>query len=115
MRLITIFELATRSDQELQVIYRDVLNELARSKAGSTERHHALASLYVKYSARYALKTISALILRLIFHGDLVCLPAGLRVNSCFRNRYYDGPVAFQQAHNSLNNLQRVTIPCRLS
>ncbi|MBL4712290.1 MAG: hypothetical protein JKX75_07305 [Gammaproteobacteria bacterium] len=45
MKLHTIFELATRSDTELHVIYRDVFNELARSEESSADRRNALASL----------------------------------------------------------------------
>tara|TARA_B100001540_G_scaffold317764_1_gene352708 strand:- start:8702 stop:8905 length:204 start_codon:yes stop_codon:yes gene_type:complete len=45
MRLLTIFELASRSDTELSVIYKDMFNELARSAAGTPERRNALGSL----------------------------------------------------------------------
>ena len=37
MRLLTICELATRKDNELQAIYRDVFNELAQSEEGSAD------------------------------------------------------------------------------
>ncbi len=45
MKLLTIFELATRSEKELHVIYREVFNELAKSEEGSADRRNALASL----------------------------------------------------------------------
>jgi len=45
MRLITHFELATRSDTELSAIFADVSRELPRTGAGTPERRHALATL----------------------------------------------------------------------
>ena len=45
MKLITHFELATRSDNELRVLYRDIFNALVRSAPGSNERRICLASL----------------------------------------------------------------------
>lgn len=45
MRLITHFELATRSDHELAALFAFVARELPRTKAGSPERRNALASL----------------------------------------------------------------------
>ena len=45
MKLLTIFELATRSEKELHVTYRKVFNELAKSEKGSANRRNALASL----------------------------------------------------------------------
>lgn len=45
MKLHTIFELTTRSDNELHAIYRNVFNELAQSDEGSTDRRNALGSL----------------------------------------------------------------------
>ncbi|MCP5391921.1 MAG: hypothetical protein H6920_09915 [Sphingomonadaceae bacterium] len=45
MKLITRFELASRSTNELRRLLREVFNELARSKPGTPERRNALASL----------------------------------------------------------------------
>lgn len=45
MKLMTVFELAARSDTELQVIARDAFNEMARSEDRSADRHNALATL----------------------------------------------------------------------
>lgn len=45
MRLITRFELATRSSEQLQQLYREIFNQLARSDAGTPARRNALASL----------------------------------------------------------------------
>ncbi len=45
MRLLTIFELASRSTPELHVIYRDAFNEVARCEIGSADQHSALANL----------------------------------------------------------------------
>ena len=45
MKLITRFELASRSDAELRALYREVFNALARSGPGSAERRNCLASL----------------------------------------------------------------------
>lgn len=45
MRLITIFELATRSENELQVLFRLTSAELTRTTEGSAERRNALATL----------------------------------------------------------------------
>lgn len=45
MKLMTVFELASRSDNELQVIARDAFNELARSEDRSAARRNALATI----------------------------------------------------------------------
>jgi hypothetical protein len=45
MKLITRFELATRSTAELRALIRDLFNQLARSAPESAERRNALASL----------------------------------------------------------------------
>ena len=45
MKLMTIFELATRSDDELAVIARKASDELARSEDRSADRRNALATL----------------------------------------------------------------------
>jgi hypothetical protein len=45
MKLLTIFELAPRNDNELHATYRDVCNELTKSEKGSADRRNALASL----------------------------------------------------------------------
>lgn len=45
MKLITRFELASRSTNELRRLLRDVFNELARSKPDTAQRRNALASL----------------------------------------------------------------------
>jgi hypothetical protein len=45
MRLITRFELATRSSDELHRLYRDIFNRLARTDANTPSRRNALASL----------------------------------------------------------------------
>lgn len=45
MRLITRFELATRTLSELQTLYRKIFNRLAASDAGTPARRNALASL----------------------------------------------------------------------
>jgi len=45
MKLITIFELASRNEAELHSLYRAVFNELAKSKPDTPERRNALASL----------------------------------------------------------------------
>jgi hypothetical protein len=45
MRLITRFELARRSDNELSALFRLVSEGLARTAKGSPERRNALASL----------------------------------------------------------------------
>lgn len=45
MKLRTIFELATRSDNELQLISREALNEVARSEEGSPDRRNAQATI----------------------------------------------------------------------
>lgn len=45
MKLRTIFELATRSDNELHLIAREASQELARSKAGSPDRRNALGTI----------------------------------------------------------------------
>ena len=45
MKLITRFELATRSKTELHGLYREVFGALVRSTSDSAERRNALASL----------------------------------------------------------------------
>ncbi len=45
MKLTTRFELASRSDDELCALHRDVFNALVRSARGSATRRNALASL----------------------------------------------------------------------
>jgi len=45
MKLITIFELATKSESELRVLYREVFNVAARGDRKSQEHQNALASL----------------------------------------------------------------------
>lgn len=45
MKLITIFELASRNKAKLHSLYRAVFNELAKSKPDTPERRTALASL----------------------------------------------------------------------
>jgi len=45
MRLITKFELAAKNKTELHALYREVFNELAKSKPDTHQRRNALASL----------------------------------------------------------------------
>ena len=45
MKLITRFELASRSKPELHALYREVFNALVRSTPGSAPRRNCLASL----------------------------------------------------------------------
>ena len=45
MKLITRFDLASRSKPELHALHREVSNALARSAPGSADRCNALASL----------------------------------------------------------------------
>ena len=45
MRLITRFEAASRTTQELRGLYRDAFNSYATAKRGSQERDNALASM----------------------------------------------------------------------
>lgn len=45
MYLITRFELATKTTNELQFMLRTCFNALAKSAKGSTERTNALASI----------------------------------------------------------------------
>ncbi len=45
MKLITRFELASRSINELKGLYRKIFNELVQSKSDSNERRSCLASL----------------------------------------------------------------------
>jgi hypothetical protein len=45
MRLITIFELATLKNSELQALFRETANELTRAAEGSADRRNALATL----------------------------------------------------------------------
>ena len=45
MRLMTRFELAAKSENELYALYREVFNRLAQSEPNTLERTNALASL----------------------------------------------------------------------
>lgn len=45
MKLITRFELASKSTRELHVLYREVFNALVRSERETAERRNSLASL----------------------------------------------------------------------
>ena len=45
MKLITRFELAAKSENELHGLLREAFNELAKSGFGSYERRNALASI----------------------------------------------------------------------
>lgn len=45
MKLITRFELAAKSKNELHAILREAFNELARSEYGTYQRNNALASI----------------------------------------------------------------------
>jgi len=45
MKLITRFELATKSESELYAILKKVFNELARSQLDTHQRRNALASI----------------------------------------------------------------------
>jgi hypothetical protein len=45
MRLITRFELATKNENELHALLRNVFNELTRSEADTHQRRNALASI----------------------------------------------------------------------
>ena len=45
MRLITRFELATRSSSDLRILYRKIFNGMVRSETGSPARRNALATL----------------------------------------------------------------------
>lgn len=45
MKLRTIFELATRSDNELSLIAREAAHEAARAEAGSPDRRNALGTV----------------------------------------------------------------------
>lgn len=45
MKLITRFELASKSTSELHVLYREVFNALVRSGRETVERRNYLASL----------------------------------------------------------------------
>lgn len=45
MRLITKFELATKTKDELRGMLREAFNALAMSEANSPERRNALASI----------------------------------------------------------------------
>jgi len=45
MKLITRFELAAKSENELRGLLREAFNELAKSDLGSHERRNALASI----------------------------------------------------------------------
>lgn len=45
MKLITRFELATKTTKELHLLYRDIFNALVRTNYGTAERRNSLASL----------------------------------------------------------------------
>ena len=45
MKLITRFELASRSDRELHALYRETFNALAQSDRAIADRRNCLASL----------------------------------------------------------------------
>jgi hypothetical protein len=45
MKLITRFELASKSTSELHVLYREVFNALVRSERETAERRNCLVSL----------------------------------------------------------------------
>ncbi|MNJ68979.1 hypothetical protein D3C77_652770 [compost metagenome] len=45
MKLLTIFELAAKSESELRALYREAFNEAATADQTSQERENALASL----------------------------------------------------------------------
>ena len=45
MKLLTRFELATRSTTELHALYREIFNALVKTAPGTDERRIALASL----------------------------------------------------------------------
>lgn len=45
MKLITRFELASKSTSELHVLYQEVFNALVRSERETAERRNCLASL----------------------------------------------------------------------
>ena len=45
MKLITIFELAAKSESELRALYRQAFNEAARGDRTSQEHRNTLASL----------------------------------------------------------------------
>lgn len=45
MKLITRFELASRSTNELKGLYRKIFNDLVQSRSDSVERRSCLASL----------------------------------------------------------------------
>ena len=45
MKLITRFELASRTTPELRRMLREVFNEMSRSKPDTAQRRNALASL----------------------------------------------------------------------
>ena len=45
MKLITQFELASKSTRELHVLYREVFNALVRSERETAKRRNCLASL----------------------------------------------------------------------
>lgn len=45
MKLITRFELASKSTRELHVLYREVFNALAHSERETAERRNCLSSL----------------------------------------------------------------------
>jgi len=45
MKLVSRFELAAKSENELRGLLREAFNELAKSELGSHERRNALASI----------------------------------------------------------------------
>lgn len=57
MKLITRFELASKSTSELHVLYREVFNALVRSERETAERRNCLASLENSPSKQSSLTT----------------------------------------------------------
>lgn len=45
MKLLTIFELAAKSESELRALYREAFNEAARADRTGQEHRNALASM----------------------------------------------------------------------
>jgi hypothetical protein len=45
VRLVTRFELANRSTQELRALYREMVDAATRAPSGSADKRNALASL----------------------------------------------------------------------
>lgn len=57
MRLITKFELATKSENEIRGLLRETFNKLAKSEIGSQERQSILASIENIQTELYFRKT----------------------------------------------------------